>query len=656
MAESGVGANAQFAPRQLILMRRSPALRGPSVHLSPGRRTLRMQPTGNYQCDLGASYLGDGQCQFLVWAPQVRGAGVVLLRDGADAVPMVEEASGYYRLLLSHVAPGTRYRYLLNGDKIRPDPASRYQPEGVHGPSEVVASSFSWTDHDWDNPPSAQYVFYELHAGTFTAEGTLEAILPRLPYLKDLGITAIELMPVAQFPGSRNWGYDGVFPFAVQNSYGGPRALKQLVDAAHREGLAVVLDVVYNHLGPEGNYLRDFGPYFTGQYKTPWGDGLNFDGPDSDEVRRFFIENALYWVTEFHVDALRLDAIHAIVESTARPFVQELAAAVHQRANAHGRRAYVIAESDLNDASIVRPGECGGLGCDASWSDDFHHALHTLLTGERDGYYRDFGRLDQLATAYSEGFTYSGQYSPFRRRRHGNSARGTPAERFVVCAQNHDQIGNRAQGDRLSILVDFESLKLAAGAVLLSPYLPLLFMGEEYGETVPFLYFTSHSDPALIDAVRRGRKEEFAAFARMGDLPDPQHEDTYLRSRLTPEVSLNPSQQSLRFFYRELIRLRKVTPALAHLSVECCRAIPVGEQTLWVRRWYGENEVFLLLHFSSDPADLVLSLPAGQWAKLLHSGDSCWNGPGNLAAQLTVSGGECRISLNPRSFVLYERL
>ncbi len=605
---------------------------------------------------LGASYLVDGRCRFLVWAPHSSDAGVTLQCDGHDAVPMHALPGGYYELLVSDVSPGTRYRYLLGGSKVRPDPASRFQPEGVHGPSEVVDPSFPWTDDAWVNPPLAQYIFYELHAGAFSASGTLEGATSRLPYLRDLGITAIELMPVAQFPGKRNWGYDGVFPFAVQNSYGGPRALKHLVDAAHREGLAVVLDVVYNHLGPEGNYLRDFGPYFTDRYATPWGDALNFDGPDSDEVRRFFIENALYWVIEFHMDALRLDAVHAIVDTSAQPFVQELAAAVHQRSASLGRHAYVIAESDLNDVRVIQPAESGGLACDALWSDNFHHALHALLTGERDGYYQDFGTLPDLATAYTEGFVYSGQYSRFHRRRHGNSACGTPAERFVVCAQNHDQIGNRAQGERLSALVDFESLKLAAGAVILSPYLPLCFMGEEYGETAPFLYFTSHSDPTLIEAVKRGRQEEFAAFRWKQSVPDPQDENTFLRSRLTPEESQGPSQRLLREFYRELIRLRTGTPALSHLAMDRCEATPLGAHTIMVRRWWEANEVLLLLHFATGATDLTAPLPPGQWMKALDSADARWNGSGEAPAILNSVDDSCRITLSPRSLLLYERI
>jgi maltooligosyltrehalose trehalohydrolase len=333
--------------------------------------------------------------------------------------------------------------------------------------------------------------------GAYTKKGTFESIIPHLDELKKLGITAIELMPVAQFPGTRNWGYDGVYPYAVQNSYGGPEGFKRLVNACHGRGLALVLDVVYNHLGPEGNYLWDFGPYFTDRYKALWGFSINFDGPHSDDVRHYFIQNALYWVTEFHVDALRVDAVHAILDFSAEPFLEELASAVHDEAKRLNRRVYLIAESALNDTRVIRSREFGGYGLDAQWNDDFHHALHTVLTGERMGYYRDFGRLQDLAKALLEGFVYSGEYSPYRRRRHGNSSRDIPAHRFVVFSQNHDQVGNRMRGERLSELVCFERTKLAAGVMTLSPFIPLLFMGEEYGETAPFQYFVSHSDPDL---------------------------------------------------------------------------------------------------------------------------------------------------------------
>lgn len=434
---------------------------------------------------LGAASLGDGRCRFTVWAPAAEKVEVRLLTPRPRVATLDRGGQGYHHGVLEGVERGSLYVYRLDGGPERADPASRSQPQGVHGPSEVVDPQFPWEDVSWVGPRLQDYILYELHVGTFTREGTFDAIIPHLTDLRELGVTAIELMPVAQFPGTRNWGYDGVFPFAVQDSYGGPAGLKRLVNACHREGLAVVLDVVYNHLGPEGNTLGDFGPYFSERYRSPWGPALNFDGPGSDEVRRFFIENALAWITDYHVDALRLDALHAILDLSAYPFLAELAAAVRERAARLHRRVYLIAESDLNDPKLVRPPEVGGYGLDAQWNDDFHHALHALLTGERTGYYEDFGTVAHLARAFTEGYVYTGQYSVYRRRRHGVPARALPAHAFAVFAQNHDQVGNRMRGERLSALVPFEALKLAAAVVLLSPYLPLLFMGEEYGETAP---------------------------------------------------------------------------------------------------------------------------------------------------------------------------
>lgn len=591
--------------------------------------------------DLGARYQGNGECQFVVWAPYAGERGVRLQIEGAPPIPMEHEGNGYYRVLSDRTPPGTRYHYLLGDEKKRSDPASRYQPDGVHGPSEVVDPYYPWGDREWKNPRLREYVIYELHTGTFSPEGTFEGVIPQLSRLKELGVTAIELMPVAQFPGNRNWGYDGVFPYAVQNSYGGPWGLKNLANAAHAEGLAVILDVVYNHLGPEGNYLRDFGPYFTSRYKTPWGDAINFDGPESDEVRRYFLENALYWIAEFHIDALRLDATHEIVDTSAQPFLRELSLAIRKRSP-----AYVIAENDRNDIAVVRP---EGLACHAQWSDSLHHSLHVLLTGEREGYYQDFGSMEDLALAYSEAFTYSGQYSRFRRRRHGNSARGASGEQFVVCAQNHDQIGNRAAGDRLSRMVDFESLKLAAGAVLFSPYLPLLFMGEEYGDTAPFPYFTSHSDRDLIEAVTSGRRKEFAEFSWQGEVPDPQDEATFSNARLTPPEKWTGQQRVLNGFYRELLGIRKQTPALSNLSMSHCQALPLDGNALLVRRWAGNGAIFLVLHFARRPQKVAVPCQ-GRWTKALYSADSCWNGDGAVPATLE---GDCAIELQPRSLVLY---
>ncbi|PYV01833.1 MAG: malto-oligosyltrehalose trehalohydrolase, partial [Acidobacteria bacterium] len=470
---------------------------------------------------LGATWLGDGRCRFLVWAPHAQTVEVLVLAPQPQTAIMERIERGYYEAIIAGVGPGSLYVYRLDGSHERPDPASRFQPQGVHGPSQVVdTQAFEWGEDGWSGLPLESYLIYELHVGTFTPEGTFDGAIPHLDDLKDLGVTAVELMPVAQFPGARNWGYDGVYPFAVQASYGGPDGLRRLINACHQREVAVVLDVVYNHLGPEGNYFGDFGPYFSDRYRTPWGLGFNFDGPESDEVVRFFVENAIEWLTEFHVDALRLDAIHSIVDLCARPFLAELSQAVRTLAQRLDRRVYLIAESNLNDVRVIRPPQLGGFGFDAQWNDDFHRALHTLLTGERNGYYCDFGGVEPLAKALTEGFVYSGQYSRYRRRRHGNSSRLIPAHRLVVFAQNHDQVGNRMLGERLSALVSlvsFEGLKLAAGTTILSPFIPLLFMGEEYGETAPFQYFVDHSDPALIELVREGRRKDFARFDWQGD-------------------------------------------------------------------------------------------------------------------------------------------
>jgi len=560
---------------------------------------------------------------------------------------------GYFRAFVEDIAPGAIYRYRLDGQKERPDPVSRYQPQGVHGPSQVVDNRFGWNDGSWRGLPLEKYVLYELHVGTFTPQGTFAAIIPRIAVLKDLGVTAIEVMPVSQFPGNRNWGYDGVYPYAVQASYGGPAALKELVDACHQQGIAVVLDVVYNHLGPEGNYLSDFGSYFTDVYRTPWGEAINFDGSGSDEVRRYFIENALQWVTDFHMDALRLDAVHAIVDPSARPFLEELGVAVHEKAKELKREIYLFPESDRNDARFVNSREIGGWGLDAVWTDDFHHSLHVLLTGEQDGYYRDFHGIDDLARSYRQGFVYTGQYSKFRQRRHGNSSERIPAKRMIVFAQNHDQVGNRRVGDRLAQTLSFDQLKLAAGVLLLSPYIPLLFMGEEYGESAPFQYFVSHGDPALIEAVRHGRKEEFARFGWNDDIPDPQDEQTFLHSRLKWELQAHGHHRILWQFYQELLRLRHAVPSLARLDKDNLEVESfTHHNVLLVRRWDTSSRVLAAFHLDSAPTEVALPVPAGRWKKILDSTENRWAGRGSQTPTVLLSPGEARLSMSAWAFVI----
>jgi maltooligosyltrehalose trehalohydrolase len=476
----------------------------------------------------------------------------------------------------------------------------------------------------------------------------LDALIPHLDELKDLGVSAVELMPVAQFPGNRNWGYDGAYPFAVQRSYGGPEGLKRLVNACHQKGLALVLDVVYNHLGPEGNYLRDFGPYFTNRYSGPWGSCINFDGPHSDEVRRFFIENALYWVKECHVDALRLDAVHAILDFSAKPFLQELAEAVHDQGERVDRRVCLIPESALNDPKLIRPPELGGYGLDAQWNDDFHHALHALLTGENAGYYEDFGLLEHMAKAFREGYTYSGEYSAYRKRRHGSSSKDISPHRFVVFAQNHDQVGNRMRGERLSRLVSLEGLKLAAACVMLSPFIPLLFMGEEYGETAPFPYFVSHSDPELVEAVRRGRNEEFAAFGWQDAPPDPQEEGTFLQAKLDRALRDKGDHRILYRFFKELIRCRKNISPLGRLSKNHMAVSSYEEERiLLIRRWSEAEEAALVFHFGKERQEIRLPLPEGIWKKAIDSSERVWHGPASAVPGTVTSEGLVHLTLSP---------
>ena len=602
---------------------------------------------------LGGVLVGENACSFLVWAPRARSVEVCIVEPRERRVPMQAAGCGYFHAVVEGISAGALYQYRLDSEKERPDPASRFQPQGVHGPSQVVDNRFDWNDLEWRGIPLEKYVLYELHVGTFTPEGTSDAIIPRLTTLRDLGVTAIELMPVAQFPGGRNWGYDGVYPYAVEASYGGPVALKRFVNACHQHGIVVTLDVVYNHLGPEGNYLADFAPYFTDLYKTPWAQAINFAEADSDEVRRYFIDNALQWITDYHVDALRLDAIHAIVDPSARTFLEELSAAVHTKADELGRDVYVIPEDNRNDARVVNPPELGGWGFDAVWNDDFHHSLHVLLTGERDGYYEDFRGVDDLAGAYRDGFLYAGRYSRYRRQRYGSSSKKIPAKRFVVFSQNHDQVGNRSVGDRLSQSLSLEQLKLAAGTVLLSPYLPLLFMGEEYAETAPFLYFVSHGDPALIAAVREGRRKEFAEFGWAADIPDPQSEETFLECKLHWDLMSAGHHRVLWNFYRELLRLRRDLTPLANLSKDALEVTSFAEQkVMLVKRWDGSGQVIIVHHFDQTPTDVCVPISAGHWPTVLDSNEARWGGGNDRAPAVLQSRGEIKLRVNPWAFLV----
>jgi maltooligosyltrehalose trehalohydrolase len=583
---------------------------------------------------LGANLVASDRCEFRVWAPSIDSVELHIVAPAERRVPMMKDERGYHNASID-CGEGTRYFFMVNGTD-RPDPASRLQPEGVHGPSEVVGRAFAWHDDAWRGVGLEDLVVYELHVGTFTAEGTFDAVVAKLDELRELGITAIELLPVAQFPGHRNWGYDGVYIGAAQASYGGPRGLKRLVDAAHARGLAVVLDVVYNHLGPEGNYLSQFGPYFTDRYKTAWGSALNFDGPHSDDVRWFFIHNALQWIDEFHIDALRVDAVHAIVDHSAEPFLQDLTGAVRDRAQRLGRHVWSIAESDLNDPRVITPASEFGLGFDSQWSDDFHHALHVLLTGEREGYYNGFGRVSDLARVLAGGYLYTGQHSPYRKRKYGARPKTRDGAQFVVFAQNHDQVGNRLMGERLAAIVPYDKLRLAAAAVVLSPFLPMLFMGEEYGETAPFQYFTSHSDEALIEAVRRGRREEFEEFEWAGDAPDPHDEETFRRSKLNWSRLAHDEHASLRRLYAQLLRLRRETPALRALDLDAVDAHADDERRVLLVRRGGE--VLIAFNFGGKAQSVELPFEPAAWKAMIDTG-----------AKIEAN----RITLPPDAFALF---
>jgi maltooligosyltrehalose trehalohydrolase len=539
-----------------------------------------MAEAAPWRLSCGATSLGDEGVRFRVWAPgasclslQLSGRPpIVMLRDGEDFVLTVPEAKS-----------GDTYSFRFEDGRQRPDPVSRSQPHGVHGPSQVVdRDGFLWSDRDWRGIRLSDCILYELHIGTFTPEGTFAAASSKLGHLKDLGITAVELMPVGEFPGACNWGYDQVDLYAPHSAYGGPDGLKSFVDACHQAGLAVVLDVVYNHLGPEGNYLGEFGPYFTDRYETPWGRAMNYDGPFSDGVRRFVVDNALYWLTEYHIDGLRLDAIHGIFDFGARHVLSELRDRFHRQAAELGREAWIIAESDLNDVRVLNPHASGGHGLDAQWLDEFHHSVRACLTGANRSYLAGFGELRHIQKAITEGFVYDGCYSSFRKRHFGSSSRGLPGHRFVAFIQNHDQIANTSQGARLSHLVSPEKYQLAVALLLCSPCLPLLFMGEEFAETNPFLYFTSHGDPALSRLVSQGRWKEFEEFTVALDFVDPQTPEAFERSRITWNLLEEPHHRAVLKLYRELIRLRKRWPCLNNGRKDLTR-VEIDAAARWLR-------------------------------------------------------------------------
>ncbi|MBB5252674.1 malto-oligosyltrehalose trehalohydrolase [Sulfurisphaera ohwakuensis] len=513
----------------------------------------------------GPSFLSENEVEFILWAPYQE---KVTLRLNEEKYDMEKDEKGYFRITVN-AKEGDKYSFIIDKGEI-PDPASRYQPDGVHGRSQLVSLKYEWKSREVKIKPE-DLIIYELHIGTFTQEGTFYSAVEKLDYLVDLGVTAIEIMPVHQFPGKKDWGYDGVYLYAVQNTYGGPYAFMKFIDEAHQRGLAVILDVVYNHVGPEGNYMMFLGPYFSQKYKTPWGLTFNFDDAYSDEVRKFILDNVRYWFEVFHIDGLRLDAVHAIYDFSPKHILQDIAELSHSLGK------FVIAESDLNDPKIIDD-KCG-YKIDAQWVDDFHHSVHAYLTGERNSYYSDFGTLDDIVKAFKDVFVYDGKYSNFRKKTHGAPVGNLNACKFVVYIQDHDQVGNRGNGDRLSTLVDKQSYMIASALYLLSPFIPMIFMGEEYYERNPFLFFSDFSDPNLIKGVREGRLRE------NGQEIDPQSDEAFLKSKL----SWNIDKEILEY-YRTLIKIRK------EFSNKCSRRIKVDKGDKWLV--IGLEKIFLLVAFS----------------------------------------------------------
>jgi maltooligosyltrehalose trehalohydrolase len=594
---------------------------------------------------LGSNY-ESGRCEFVVWAPEKEQMFLCLETPEQQILKMQKTADGYFTHAVRGIMPDTLYTYSSDGTNKIPDPASHFQPQGVHGPSQIVDhNQYHWNDSSWRGLPLKELIFYELHVGTFTPEGTFEAIVPLLDHLADLGINAIEIMPVSQFPGNRNWGYDGVFPYAVQNTYGGPQQFKAFVDTAHSKGIAVFLDVVFNHIGPEGNYFGSYAPYFNDTYCTPWGDAINFDGDWSDGVRDYFSNCILHWYEHYHLDGLRVDAVHTMYDKGAVHFWEMAQEKLDELRQRLGRSFHMVAECDLNSPKVTYSPEKGGWGFNAQWLDDFHHALYVLLDEQGRERYEDFGSMQQLAKAYTDGFVHSGEYVKFRKRKHGASSAGVSGEHFVVFNQNHDQVGNRVGGERLSMLVDFERQKLAAAAVLLSPYLPMLFMGEEFGAKTPFFYFVSHSDKKLIEMVAEGRRKEFENYKWETEPPHPQEEKTFLDSKIDWAQSKAADHQIMLNWYKQLITFRKYDPVLQNFDKNDIRVTHFGSKGLVLHRRCAEQKDELMCIFNLGPETETWLIPDQKqnWTKILDSGDAVWL-PGSQTAAYqtaqTVAAGE----------------
>lgn len=567
--------------------------------------------------EVGAIPVSNDEIKFTVWAPKADYMSVVLFKENKEVHwALKEEEFHYWSVVIPKPSGPTDYLFCLNGEKLFPDPASRFQPNGVHGPSRIYDPlSYAWRDQNWKGVPLKKYIIYELHVGTFTDEGTFAAVIQKLPYLKKLGVTAIELMPVMEFSGDRNWGYDVVFPYAPHHAYGGPDGLKRLIDECHIEGLAVILDVVYNHLGAEGNYGGNFGYYLSDRYKTPWGESLNFDGPYCDPVRHFVIGNALYFLNEFHVDALRIDAVQTIFDLSAKHVLQEIREEFYQQAKKLGREAYVIAESDLNDVRILNSIEKGGYAIDAQWNDDFHHALYALLTKSKRAYFSDFGKCADLAKAIKDGFVYEGQWSSYRKRKHGNSSKHISGERFVVCIQNHDQVGNAVRSERLDKELITAQIKIAALILLCSPNIPLIFMGEEWNASSPFLFFTSFENKELIEVVREGYRRDFHLEEKDFQKLDPQRLESFEKSKLRWDEIKNSEHFSIYQFYKDLIHLRKEYPCLSNCRKDLTHVF-FNDQEEWLIMHRTDplgSQALLTVNFSGTSKKVPINFPKGTW-------------------------------------------
>jgi maltooligosyltrehalose trehalohydrolase len=610
-------------------------------------------PQARWQLELGARVVESDRVRFSVWSPDANDIEVEIYPppEGVVRYAMQRDQDGLWSADVECSA-GTLYRYRLNNDWGYPDPFSRSQPEGVHGPSQVIdTAKFQWADMAWRGLDVERLAIYELHVGAYTAEGTFHALIDHLDDLRELGVTAIELMPVAEFPGRRNWGYDGVDLFAPSSVYGGPFGLQRLVDAAHERGLGIILDVVYNHLGPDGNYLRSFATdYFTDRYQTPWGDAINFDGENSRWVRRFFVDNALYWLHEYHVDGLRLDATHHIFDQGGKHVVQELVEAVRDREPV-GRRSLIIAEDERNDLRLVLPRVEGGYGLDAMWVDDFHHSVHVLLTGEAEGYLGSYGgTAEEVARLLRVGYLYP---RPPRAADEGpvGVAPNVPAHQLVYCIQNHDQVGNRPMGERLSHVIDLESYKAACALLMLSPCTPLIFMGDEFAASAPFLYFTEH-ETALAALVTAGRAQEFKEFWQaQGDrrtgMPDPQDESTFQISKLAHEERDRVPQAGVLRLFRELLRTRRADAVLRAWDRWRMLAEAVGDAAVAVERWDEDGRRRLLVVNFGEALDFVLDHQAWMgkarelmWRAVLCSAEARYSGPGVDLVDLTLEPGE----------------